>query len=227
MGLSDFKGILKTGELTFEKSINEKGNMYSFIFKSKERIDWKPGQHSIFKLDNIEGKSWRAFSIASIPSEKEIHISTRISSEPSNFKKRLLELKKGDKISHRGPFGPFYTSKETKQVIGFAGGIGIVPFRALLKENLPGVSYHLVYSDSQKNYLYLEEFKKLEKLPNFTIEYITSKEEMEQKVNTLSKKYKNNAEYFISGLPVMIKNITTKLKKNNIKKIKNDPFYGY
>jgi ferredoxin-NADP reductase len=227
MGFKDFKGIFKKRELIFEKSIKEKGDMYSFVLKSKEKLDWKAGIHGIFTLDNVKGMFWRAFSIASTSDENEILISTRISDNPSNFKKRLLELKKGDKINMKGPFGPFYISKDTKQVVGFAGGIGITPFRALLKENVLNVNYHLVYSDNNKNYLYLDIFKKLEKLPNFTIEYITSKKEMESKIEILSKKYKNSAEYFISGAPKMVSEIRKNLKNKGIKNIKNDTFYGY
>ena len=75
----------------------------------------------------------RPFTLASAPAEKVVKITTRISNDPSEFKKALLELKQGMKISMSGPVGSFYL-KDNSPTLLIAGGIGITPFRSIVKQ---------------------------------------------------------------------------------------------
>lgn len=74
----------------------------------------------------------RPFTLASAPTENIIKVTMKITDNASDFKKAMLELNKGMKISMSGPVGSFYL-KDDRPTILIAGGIGITPFRSILK----------------------------------------------------------------------------------------------
>ena len=89
----------------------------------------------------------RPLSVASIPSENEVLLGTRTGKEASEFKKTLINLKKGETLKMRGPFGIFKFQDESSPVVLFASGVGITPIRAMLKSLSKSNSrpVHLVY----------------------------------------------------------------------------------
>ena len=94
----------------------------------------------------------RHFTISSSPTElPKICITTRIRVE-SGFKKTLDEVEAGVSIEADAPFGEFTLNENdlTPQVF-IAGGIGITPFRSMLKyvfdKKLP-IPIALIYSNS-------------------------------------------------------------------------------
>jgi len=125
MKLSDFKGLFKKSVLTVISVKNPHGDYYEVALEPKASTRWNPGEHGIFKLpDNqVEGKKWRAFSIASIPEEGLVLIGTRIGSEISSFKKELISMKKGDKVAMTGPFGWFKMQDASTPIVMVAGAI--------------------------------------------------------------------------------------------------------
>jgi ferredoxin-NADP reductase len=78
--------------------------------------------------------SSRTFSIASSPSDApRVTIATRLTG--SAFKRSLLEAEHGLALELEGPFGSFVLHKNAaKPAVFFAGGIGITPFRSLVKD---------------------------------------------------------------------------------------------
>lgn len=227
----DYIPVLNRRTLVLQEVIQESDEIYSFIFKPKKPFTWKAGQHGIFTLPHtrIEGKFWRAFSIASSSQELAVRISTIIKEEPSDFKKHLKALRKGDEITMHGPFGEFHTSDKISRIVGIAGGIGITPFRALLKDIASGVITHteltLIYS--AEVYTYKEELDQLAKHPSITIIYTATPEEVNAELDAQIEKLGNCASYFISGSPGMVMALRKKMKNAGIKHIVNDSFKGY
>jgi len=230
---NSYWGILKKHELTFSHRIDEGNRVYSFIFETDKPLTWSPGEHGVFSFPQkkIEGKSWRAFSIASSEIEGQIRIATNIPDLHSDFKDKLLNLSPGDKISLRGPFGEFRVSKNTKQMVGIAGGIGITPFRAIMyeiaKNKLEGVNLHLIYAGKENYFTYEDKIHNFSNHPNIIVEFVNTPDEVNAKIDSSVQKFGNHAEYFISGSPGMIKAVQMRLKKQGIRKIFNDPFKGY
>lgn len=228
----DYIPVLNRRTLVLQEVIQESGDIYSFIFKPVLPCVWKAGQHGIFFFPQtkIEGKWWRAFSIASSSHEGVIRISTIIKENPSDFKKNLKALPIGGKMSMHGPFGEFHTSQKISRIIGIAGGIGITPFRALIKDISLGVILHtqltLIYS-AQGEHTYKNEFESQLKHPAITIIYTSTPEEVNSQLSAQVQEHSNSASYFVSGSPGMIGAIRKTLKEKGIRHIVNDSFKGY
>jgi ferredoxin-NADP reductase len=81
-----------------------------------------------------EKGSARTFSIASSPAEApRLLFATRLTG--SAFKRTLLDAKPGLEVDLDGPFGSFVLHRNAaKPAVLFAGGIGITPFRSIIKD---------------------------------------------------------------------------------------------
>jgi NAD(P)H-flavin reductase len=223
--------VFYTHELTLTETTEVSPNIFTFVFIPKKTLHWKAGQHAVFSFPGtpIEGRGWRAFSIASSPEENEIRIATIIKGEPSAFKKVLRALQPGEKITMHGPFGEMYIKPSMKHIVGIAGGIGITPFRALIKSIAAGkaqdTTLTLIYS-AQGDYTFKEEFDALTS-PHIHIIYTRTPEEVNTALTSLVSEYKNSASYFVSGSPGMIGTLRKTLQEKGVKDIVNDSFKGY
>ncbi|TCT12203.1 ferredoxin-NADP reductase [Natranaerovirga pectinivora] len=232
--LKDILPIFKKYQITFKEKYREVGDIYTFIFESEEQINWKAGQHGICTINHVKiNKPTRAFSIASIPSEGHIKISMRISENPSEYKQALLNLQPGMKISMRGPIGSFYTENQ-KPLLFIAGGIGITPYRALIKNLLlksvqMSNDVQLLYMDSREEFIYREELEEAGRLSAINTKYLNKREALNEEIEKFIAKHNNEGEYFIVGTKSMVNPIKALLKSKGIKKknIKKDTFFGY
>jgi NAD(P)H-flavin reductase len=233
MKLSDFKGVLKTVELEFINIENVSEDYYIIRLKKPEGLVWRPGEHAIFSLPhkNVEGKKTRAFSIASTSKEENILLGTRTGKAVSSFKQNLIDMKQGEKVLMRGPFGWFVQQDDTTPSVLISLGVGVTPMRALLKEfsENGNINVDFIYS-STSTFLFEEEINQMINAnENFDITYAKTIEETNEAVIDAQKKYGNNAYYYIGGSQNGIKAITKLLKSKGIKrkKIIHDPFIGY
>jgi ferredoxin-NADP reductase len=216
--------------------IKEISDMYTFIFELPKNVSWISGQYAIFYFDdlNVNDKKdkFKVFSISSSIKESKIMFSTRINPNCSKFKTKLLSMKKSDKISIKIPFGNFNITENENEIIGITQGIGITPFRAIIydlfnDDNLKNISFNLIYYDELNNYLYYDELKKFSKSENINIIFISDLKLYDETIKKYSLLHKNNASYFISGSPLIIKDVKNKLNNIEKNKIKYDTFYGY
>ncbi len=227
----DYIGFFNTRTLILKERIAEGNDIYSFIFTGEKAFSWKAGQHGVFtfRAKKVAGKGWRAFSIASAPEENVVRIATIIKENPSDFKKQLLALNPGEKITLHGPFGEMYAKKRMQQIVGIAGGIGITPFRALIKSIEAGTirdtKLTLIYS-AVNNHTFKAEFENVTN-DNIQIIYTSTPEEVNNALTTLVTQHQNSATYFISGSPGMIRALKKTLTEKGIRDIVNDSFKGY
>lgn len=117
------------------------------------RFEFLPGQYINLALPDAAlpdaAEPTHTFSIASSPDEPDLMVATRMTG--SDYKQALAALPPGSQAQVEGPDGKFvFDVPETVPVVFLAGGIGITPFRSMLKYELQHKSAHnirLVYSN--------------------------------------------------------------------------------
>jgi predicted ferric reductase len=230
----DTLSIFKKRDLLFLESYKESEGVYTFLFKKEKDLTWKAGQHGLFSITHKKIKnSTKPFTVASAPTENVVRLTMRIGENPSDFKKAMLELKQGMKVKMSGPVGSFYL-KNNKPSLLIAGGIGITPFRSILKQveaewNGVEKQINLLYMDSKKSYLFKNEMEEMANKTSISVTYLNSRENLHQEIDKFSTLNKNNSNYFIAGSKSMVDSISTNLQDHNVLKrnIKKDAFYGY
>ncbi len=120
------------------KSHNEKhGSSEDFIFQPEKPFAYKPGQYVEITLPHGHADSRgsrRYFTLASSPTESDIRVGIRFYQNGSTFKQALASA--GDDLfASVGQLGGEFTLPKdpTRKVAFIAGGIGITPFRSMIK----------------------------------------------------------------------------------------------
>src|SRR6185437_10266431 len=112
-------------------------DIFDFIFNHGRKFAFVPGQYMEWTLQHPKTDSRgnrRYFTIASSPTETSLMLGVRFYQNGSSFKKALLALNPGEKIVGGQIAGDFTLPKDKRQKLVFiAGGIGITPFRSMLK----------------------------------------------------------------------------------------------
>lgn len=153
--LAFFVGQRKAIELVLQRKRHLTPSTLEFSFRPSARLRFRPGQYLELTLPhkNADNRGLRrVFSIASVPSERElIKISTKVPAQASSFKQTLDELAEGTSVTATSIAGDFLLPGDPRvPLLLVAGGIGITPFASQLG-NLPqdhGRDIVLVYSVS-------------------------------------------------------------------------------
>ena len=222
-------------KLTARKA--ESPGVESLIFTPEAPLVWQAGQflHCVLNHAPTDDRgSDRWFTIASAPYERHVMITTRFAvKEGSTFKKTLKALKPGDSIEVSDLDGDFIVSDPQKKYVFIAGGIGITPFRSILKQaDHEGKSLHvtLLYANRKSIAAYKKEFDALAKRnPNLKIHYLFHPQRIDQQtIKELVPDLKTPL-FYVSGPEPMVESIGKMLQQIGIpkKRIKQDWFPGY
>lgn len=129
-------------------------------------FDYQAGQFVMLQLLNADGTVWAkaAYSLAGAPDESRDFIVLAVKVR-GDFTQRASALKPGDPLNVQGPFGRFVLPEGDSHLVLLAGGIGITPFRSMLRQVLSrgqGRRVTLVYSCRTLQVMpYFEELQEL------------------------------------------------------------------
>jgi ferredoxin-NADP reductase len=126
----------------------------SFVFAYDEKIGWIPGQSMRLRLQTdvpLEDRE-RWFSISSAPYERVLSFTMKMT--PSYFKQMLQDLPMGGIVEGDHIGGVFLLQQSTRQVVFVAGGVGIAPFYAIIKQKVHDgepIPFTLFYANASQH----------------------------------------------------------------------------
>lgn len=127
-----------------------------FVFASDVPLSFKPGQYLEWTLPHQKSDARgnrRYFTISSSPTEPDIRFGVKFYDPPSSFKRTLADMRADGEISASQLAGEFIMPEDkTKKLVFIAGGIGITPFRSMIK--------HLLDTKDKRSVLLLYSNKK-------------------------------------------------------------------
>ena len=221
----------------------------AFQFEKPEGFTFKAGQAIDMTLINpseTDGEgSGRAFSIASAPDEEMFLVATRM--RDTAFKRVLGTLPIGSQVKIEGPFGNLVLHNDQARAgVFLAGGIGITPFRSILRraarEQLPHRLFLFYTNRRPEDSPFLQEVETLQRQnPSYT--FVATMTDMSRsdrswqgetgRINQamLTKHLKSLASpiYYIAGPPGMVRAMRILLNSMRVDDgdIRTEEFAGY
>ncbi|MFA6335713.1 MAG: FAD-dependent oxidoreductase [Bacteroidales bacterium] len=187
--------------------------IYTLEFKSLERLyKYDPGQFLHIAIDtDYDGiGQWpesRCFSMKSNPNDITIKITYAVKGK---FTKLMEDqLKVGSKVWLKLPYGDLFTQDHSKESTVFiAGGTGITPYLSLFNNELFNeyINPRIYLGFRSKGYnIYVDELNDVCNLSKSVFVFYQDTDGVID-IDLIFKENGLDANYFISGPPVMIKN---------------------
>jgi len=209
---------------------------YEFIFKADRKLNYLAGQYLEWTLPHQNPDSRgvrRYFTLASSPTEKFLKIGIKFYPNAASFKRKLVDLKMGEQMVAGQLSGEFILPKDVSKKLCFiAGGIGITPFRSMVKyllEKSEKRDVVLLYSNkTETDISYQDIFDSAESLGVKTAYVVTDKVGFidEPMIKGWVPDFKDRI-FYLSGPHAMVNAFEKILKGMGVSDIKLDFFPGY
>ena len=209
-------------------------NVWAFRFSSSKPFSWTAGQYIRVELrhenpDSEGTKRW--FTNSAAPFENIMQITTRVSN--STFKQALAKLEPGDNLQLlEEPEGDFVWQDTHLPVVFVAGGIGITPFRSILKQRahdgLP-LNATLIYGGRTSDLPFKDELEQWQSIDsNLKVQYVIGAPLTAEKLAELVPSL-NESLVYVSGPEPMVKVLSSDLKEHGLpeSQLKQDEFPHY
>ena len=123
--------------LTLKEKLCVATGTYDFVFAGGGNFNFRPGQYLEWTLgqDSPDNRgSRRYFTLANSPTETDVRLGVKFYNPASSFKQTMLNMAPGQKIVASQLSGDFTLPKDpAKKLVFIAGGIGVTPFRSMVK----------------------------------------------------------------------------------------------
>lgn len=220
--------------------------VYNFVFIPDKKFAYTPGQYMEWTLPDVpfDGRgNRRSFTIASSPTEDVIQLGVKFYKPSSTYKYVLSRMQPGDSIYASQLSGNFTLGSNTnKKLVFIAGGIGVTPFRSMVKYitdmNIKSDIY-LIYAVSKPDELaYANEFLAAKDSGITLIPIVTDMTQDAPGMRTSKIDSKliesvvpdyTDRLFYISGPNAMVESTKAALRSMGVKRthIKTDYFSGY
>ncbi len=220
-----------------------------FVYAPEKPLKYLPGQYMEFTLPHTKTDSRgsrRYFTLASSPTEPDLSVGVRFYKEGSSYKEAMADSERGDTIVAAQLSGDFTLPRDPKRKLVFiAGGIGITPFRSMLKyliDKHEARNIVLFYAVSSVEYIaYRDVLDKAAAVLNVRIYYVISskaasgglKNVINSRLNAHTIAHLvpdlNERMVYVSGPPNLIEDLRGSFEKIGLShaNIKVDFFSGY
>lgn len=225
--------------LKLKEKIKLSNDTYDFLFTPDDPINFTAGQYMEFTFDhaNPDARGNRRYlSLANSPTEPDIRLGVKFGDPPSSFKKNLFEMTKDQKIVASQLIGDFtLPGDKNKKLVFIAGGIGITPFRSMIKYLLDTDQKRdivMIYSAKTKDeFVYDEILKDAKEKLGAKIILNESSTQGHMEPETIAKEipdYKQRT-FYISGSHGVVMSFEDMIKKLGVsrKQIVTDYFPGF
>ncbi|MGE5425471.1 MAG: FAD-binding oxidoreductase [Bacillota bacterium] len=193
---------MKRGKFRVKNIRWESDDIYTVAIDCERPFAYKAGQFCFLRLNQDKLYARHPFTISSAPGDKELLFSIK---NTGRFTAAVSKLQPGDEIMIDGPFGRFVEKKNLKDVVMIAGGVGITPFRSLLRD----------FNAREKNdYISLLYCAKTEKDLVFRQEFDSLKKDKFAPLYVLSNEAVSKPDYYQGRIsPEVIKDATRNMAK--------------
>lgn len=221
--------ILKVNRLEADQA-----GYWSIYFARPKNFIFEPGDWIDIQFEGKVLTGGMTYSISSAPTEDDIRITFR--EGISQFKKALRSILPSDRLvisQYGNDYG--FTLKKNQTSVLIAGGVGIAPFRSMLKQMYDDRDKNevtVIYLNQTVDFLFKDELDLwAAALPNVAIAYVPTKElnrkKREKLILSLVKDTRQN--FYISGPPAMVETNEHLLLDAGVqlRDIRIDSFGGY
>jgi ferredoxin-NADP reductase len=227
--------------LHLQQTIELSPTSKEFVFRPERSFTYKPGQYMEFTFQHPHTDSRgarRYFTLSSSPTEKDIRVGVKFYQPGSSYKHALLEATSSTPIIAGQLGGDFTLPKDsTKRLVFIAGGIGVTPFRSMVKYLLDRQEKRditLFYAaKTTDGHLYRDVFDKAAQKLGITVIYITTRDKSKRAhyEQLITRHVPDFAActFYVSGPHDMVVDTQRVLRKLGVRftRLKKDFFSGY
>lgn len=228
----DLNIVLRVKELRHETS-----ECLSLVFEKPRGLTFEAGDWLDIRFPVPEFSVGKTYSFASAPTEPDLMIAFKKGVSP--FKKALANVQPGETmlITQYGSNG--FLLDRRHQAVFIAGGIGIAPFRSMIKELVDShrqLDMTLLFSNHCNAFPFRAELEAWQRMyPSFKTAFIATNEEGRLTRKRLQEYLERNGidrltpQYYLAGSPQMVQSCEHHLRDLGIEKnrVKTDSFEGY
>ncbi|MGA3150289.1 MAG: FAD-dependent oxidoreductase [Candidatus Saccharimonadales bacterium] len=224
-------------ELSLNSVRKEAEGIYSFVFTYHGAFNFKPGQYMEWTLPLRHSDSRgnrRYLTLSSAPTENQLMFTVRLPRRASHFKKALAASKPGGKILASHLAGSFVLPGDDSKKLAFiAGGIGVTPFRSMIKyvvDSRQQRPISLLYAANHANEFAFTQLLKQAEPFGITTNYLdTSKRSLDQQAIVENLPDWRERHFYLSGPYGFVKSVRESLLDMGVslRNIKSDYFPGY
>ena len=197
-------------KIKFLSKQNEYDDVYTFFFDKKDVV-YEAGQYAHLLIEG-ETREVRELSFASAPSEDNLMLTMHVGSN-TEFKNKMSKLSEGDEVSLFKIKGKLeFPQVNEKSYVFLSGGVGITPFRSILKENKEKDLRIDLVQVQRGDFLFKNELESL--VNNY---YSISPENFDDEITNIIEKNRSSL-FYICGSKRFVDGISNLMEKNMIDK---------